>query len=93
MTTQALPVSSLNGENGKQKAPLTKSQKKRMKRKAAAAKTSQQQQEQNLQPKAKNNGSSLNPHVKLRMDLAELGHDAKEIDSAIEEMWNMQLQY
>lgn len=38
-------------------------------------------------------GGSLNPHDKIRFDLARLGFSHSEIDTALEEMWNMQLKY
>lgn len=78
---------------------LSKSQKKRMKQKASKAKREAEQKNQAANASngagnlANNSSAALNPHEKLCNDLVRKGYSLPEIENALEEMWNLGMQY
>eukprot|EP00586_Coscinodiscus_wailesii_P009575 CAMPEP_0172503552 /NCGR_PEP_ID=MMETSP1066-20121228/170362_1 /TAXON_ID=671091 /ORGANISM="Coscinodiscus wailesii, Strain CCMP2513" /LENGTH=874 /DNA_ID=CAMNT_0013279345 /DNA_START=92 /DNA_END=2716 /DNA_ORIENTATION=- len=102
-------VSANTTTTSSQQQPLTKSQKKRMKQKAAKAKKEAERAQQlanatlasaasspaETLEDAKNTANvvSLNPHMKLRHDLQLRGYGSDEIEHALEEMWDLGLEY
>ena len=79
---------------------LSKSKKKRMKQKASKAKREAEKKNQKQNPTANGTGkmivgstASLNPHEKLCYNLGQHGYTSIEIENALEEMWNLDMQY
>lgn len=79
---------------------LSKSKKKRMKQKASKAKREAEKKNQKQNPTSNGAGkmiigstASLNPHEKLCHDLGQHGYTPLEIENALEEMWNLDMQY
>lgn len=70
---------------------LSKSKKKRNKRNEAKARRQAEVEKQVASDVIVD--KSLNPYDKLRANLVALGLQLKDIDQALEEMWNLQLQY
>ena len=68
---------------------LSKSKKKRMKR----DKAKQRKEDQVVEPEHTIRDDGLNTHDKLRSELVKLGFELADVDKAMEDMWNQQLDY
>ncbi len=90
-TTNAVVGTTTTAAAAAAAAPLSKSQKKRLKqkraktRKEAAHQASIQKRNETLDP--------LNAHDAMKIGLQELGFELREINTAIEDMWNKGLEY
>lgn len=99
ITSNCIKMASNN--NNSETVTLSKSQIKRKKRNAAKAK---REAEAEAAKAGKSVGgtstinsnkpaSALNPHEKLRIAVQQKGYSSEDIDTALEEMWNLGLQY
>jgi len=72
-------------------AAMSNAKKKRMKRMKAKQRKEDEEAKKASEPHIPND--SLNPMDKLRGRLVDLGYNLKVVDTAMDEMWNLQMEY